>query len=230
MNSITKKLIKEDLFETIKPIEEYRNLTWYHGTSYHNIDSILTDKCLKPSTYSRARLAPMQNCVYLTANLEEALSYAFYRSGKHFDYELPSNDSPTPQYAYVIEVDGQNLNEVYADEDIIADILNSEKNRLDFNWVFKMAQYYEFTLYNKYKVKGNYDLGTQLGKRLMKHISDNQMIELINHGRKIAHYGPVNISHIWKIDMNMFNELSISEKEKIRKKPSLFSSFSTIIY
>lgn len=176
--------------EMAMPSSSQRGSFWYHGTSKEYVDKIIKDKALKPSeavtTRTRRLMSPVFDKVYLTAKIDEAIDYAYFRS--------PPN---TP--VYLVIVDGKSLKDVQPDEDVIADLLQTEDTIKGFEWLDRLAKYTDPKLYAKFHNMGDYAYSVSLAKKVVKQISDEQKIELINKGMKIAHSGAIEISQVWEL-------------------------------
>lgn len=179
--------------------ENMKKNLWYHGTSEENALKIIKDGYIKPSEAvtkkTRGYMSPQFNKVYMTLSLEEGIGYAFFRNGKSLKYKEIGKNNPE-KYAYLIIVDGKNINDLNPDEDIIADNIDN------LDWLKVMAKNYAPNEYKKYMSMGDYAYGTKIGKKLMNYLSDKQKIELIELGKKAAHDGKIDIKEVWKIDMN----------------------------
>lgn len=169
------------------PTTEHKGSFWYHGTSEKFINKIMEEGMLKPSESvtkrSRGMMTPVYDKVYLTADINEAVGYAYFRSGKN-------------KPAYLVIVDGESLKDIQPDEDIIADLLHNTEN---FKWLHTLAKNIDIKLYNKFQNMGNYAYAVSLGKKVVKHLTNSQKIELINKGMKIAHSGGIEISQVWEL-------------------------------
>lgn len=178
------------LNEMAKPSLTHTKTLWFHGTSKENIDSIIKDGTIKPSKSvnkrTRRLMAPVYDKVYFTASVEEAVSYAYFRS---------SIDDPV----YLIVIDGKSLKDVQPDEDIIADILQTENTVKGFEWLDRLAKYIDPKLYAKFQSMGDYAYSVSLAKKVVKQLNDTQKIELINKGMKIAHSGEIKIAEVWEL-------------------------------
>jgi hypothetical protein len=198
--------------EMAMPSSNQKNVQWYHGTSADYIDKIIKDQALKPSesvTKSTRRLmSPVFGKVYLTADVKEAIGYAYFRS---------SVGNP----AYLVVVDGKSLVDIQPDEDVIADLLQTSDTIKGFEWLDRMAQYIDPKLYKKFQDMGDYAYSVSLAKKIVKNLNNDQKIELINKGMKLAHSGEITISEVWelpttekgasyshKIDVNNYRQLA----------------------
>jgi hypothetical protein len=131
-------------------------------------------------------MAPVFDKVYLTADIEEAIGYAYFRSVVN-----------TP--VYLVVVDGSSLIDVQPDEDIIADLLQTSDTIKGFEWLDRLAKNTDPKLYKKFHVVGDYAYSVSLAKKIIKNLSNDQKIEMINKGMKIAHSGEIAISEIWEL-------------------------------
>lgn len=221
-----RKLIKEILIEMAPPVGYLSTMDWYHGASPDRVASIINDGHLKPSDLvkkgSRSQMAPQFGKVYLTHDVVEGLGYAFFRAGSHMVV-----DKPIDKKAYLVVVDGGALKSVDPDEDIIADLIpdfpsNMENGKHKLQWLRDLASRVAPKALQKYEKMGDYAYGTALGKMLMKYLNDEQKIELIVHGKKMAHGGEIPIKEVWELDM--------SQKERYKSDPNGFREFSKRIH
>ena len=182
--------IREYLNEMAMPSSTHIDTFWYHGTSKDKINKIIQDKALKPSESvtkrSRGMMTPVFNKVYLTAKIDEAIGYAYFRS-------------PANTLVYLVIVDGKALKDVQPDEDVIADLLQTEDTIKGFEWLDRLAKYTDPKLYDKFQKMGDYAYSVSLAKKVVNKLSDEQKIELINKGLKIAHSGMIEISQVWEL-------------------------------
>lgn len=190
LTKIITTIIHECLNEMAMPLSTHIDSFWYHGTSKRYIDKIIKDKALKPSELvtkrSRGMMRPVFDKVYLTAKIEEAINYAYFRS--------PAN---TP--VYLVIVDGKSLKDIQPDEDVIADLLQTNGTIKGFEWLDHLAKYTDPKLYDKFHRMGDYAYSVSLAKKLVSKLNNEQKIELINKGMKIAHSGVIEISQVWEL-------------------------------
>ena len=182
--------IREYLNEMAMPSSTHIDTFWYHGTSKDKINKIIQDKALKPSESvtkrSRGMMTPVFDKVYLTAKIDEAIGYAYFRSLAN-----------TP--VYLVIVDGKALKDIQPDEDVIADLLQTEDTIKGFEWLDRLAKYIDPKLYDKFQKMGDYAYSVSLAKKVVNRLTDEQKIELINKGLKIAHSGKIEISQVWEL-------------------------------
>lgn len=191
--------LREYLNEMAMPSPTHIESFWYHGTSKQNIDKIIQDRALKPSESvtkrSRGMMTPVFDKVYLTAKIDEAIGYAYFRS--------PANTS-----VYLVIVDGKELKDIQPDEDVIADLLQTDDTIKGFEWLNRLARYTDPKLYDKFHRMGDYAYSVSLAKKVVNKLSDEQKVELINKGMKIAHSGVIEISQVWElppVEKNIIN-------------------------
>lgn len=209
--SIVSKILKEATEEFFN--DPVLNHFWYHGTSMTSAMAIIKDGKLKPSSLSTnekwRNMSPQKGKVYLSANVMDAINYAYFRADK--------------KGAAIIIIDTKNLKNFEPDEDIIADLLPAYKQDKDGNheyqWLRNKAELYYPKILNNYDEKGGYTYGTQLGKLLIKKLNNSEKEKLIQIGYKIAAKGNIKISEVWQlpaevkdwryiINENNFKELS----------------------
>lgn len=188
--SFTKRQLERIINEMATPTDFMKEKMWFHGTGQENGEKILQTKVLKPSERvtkkSRGYMTPVFNKTYLTADLDEAVRYALFRSEVD---EIP----------YLIGVSGENLKDVQPDEDIIADLLQTEDTIKGFEWLENMANYVDKKVYDRFKWRGDYALSVLLAKKIVKNLPDYRKIELINKGLKLAHEGEIPVTTIWQL-------------------------------
>ncbi len=190
LNNYVDDVIREYLNEMAMPSSTHISSFWYHGTSGKHIDKIIKDKALKPSEAvtkrSRGMMTPVFDKVYLTAEINEAIGYAYFRS-------------PADTPAYLVIVDGKALKDIQPDEDSIADLLQTEDTIKGFEWLVSLAKYTDPKLYDKFLRMRDYAYSVSLAKKIVNKLSDARKIELINKGMKIAHSGAIEISQVWEL-------------------------------
>lgn len=238
------KIFRSFLDEMAAPTQEHREKLWYHGCSGKNIQEILSTKVLKPGNTADIKslkmYTPLYNRVYLTPMIKFALVYAF---GGHL-----SNETPRNQDSYLCVVKGQNLNDIVPDEDIIADIMHLitydrtkqsaiisqdylERQAKEKNWstqeidfIKSLLRYIIFNMTPTQQINAvrmDYGHGTKIGKQLIKKMSNEMKIDIINKtvGHKsIAVEGEIPIYEIWK--------LNTKDYSRIKEQPSEFKKYA----
>lgn len=191
-----KIIYRNHIYEMASPLDIHKNIYWYHGTNSTHLESIMKNRVLKPSEIvtatSKRMMAPQYGKVYLTQDVEEALSYAYMRISSRDEGKI---------LPILVVIDGRELIDFEPDEDILADLISKYVTSDKFNntWLRKLAADNAPAMLSKYDVFGDYAYGTQLGKILIKYLTDDQKYDLINHGGKIAHTGEIKIKEIWQL-------------------------------
>ena len=183
------------IIEMAKPNEDIINKTWYHGTNEKAGILLEKDRFLRPSTIvnnkTRRFLAPIHDRVYLTNILYHAVDYAIFRS------------KPT-EHPYLVSVDGKDLTDVLPDEDTIADLIHDKG--IENDWLRDLAKRVSPNMYHKYMTRYDYAYGTQIGKKIVKnHLTDSQIVKIINSNLKLSNFGPIPIKNIYKLPIEIRN-------------------------
>jgi hypothetical protein len=157
--------------QAIVPRKQDLQKIYYHGTKHEDrakhimLDGIKPQD-LKFSNY-KGRDRPVAGRVYLTTDLEEALTYA----------EPIEEDT----YGYLFVIDGLAIrNDIQPDEDMIGGLLNHP----DFvpGWLHTLAETYlsahELSLIEQEAL--TYPNLAVVGKKLLPHMSDQQKTELLD--------------------------------------------------
>lgn len=189
-----------NIYEMAAPLQKHMDIDWYHGTNSTYLESLLRDKQLKPSEVvtvrTTAMMAPQHGKVYLTHDVEEALSYAYMR--------IRSRDMGKI-FPILVVVSGKELKDFNPDEDTIADLVPKyiKSEKFDNRWLRSLAMSKAPKALEKYDRFGDYAYGTSLGKTLMKYLSDEEKYKLIEYGKKIAHSGSIDIKEIWQLPVEI---------------------------
>lgn len=190
LGDVLKLVVVDRLMEMAEPTCPIKEKMWYHGTNEEGAKGMMESGYLKPSSKvtakSRGAMDPVFNKIYLTADLNEAVRYALFRTDVD---EVP----------YLIGVTGEALRDIQPDEDVIADLLQTDKTIKGFEWLIPIAKRIDNKLYNLFKREGDYEYSVRLAKKMVNVLSDEQKIDLINKGMKIAHSGAIPVSHVWQL-------------------------------
>lgn len=122
------------LMEFAKPRDIDKNKTYYHGTTKkHNALSILKSGIKSGNiTFNDnyCSSTPYKNRIYMTPDLEYALTYAL---GGHWC--APKASLKEEPYGYIFAIDGNDLVDIYPDEDAVAELLEFNKGP---DWLMAM--------------------------------------------------------------------------------------------
>ena len=187
---------KTEAMASPRDIDAYK--TYYHGCSDDSKAERIMREGLKPAgiTFNsryEGDLESVKGMVYLTDSSDKAITYSF-------------NAFNNSKYAWLFSIEGDMLNDIYPDEDVIGGILYEElKDRGErSNWLIDLAEeniseddLIQFRHTHPNEVER---MGAKFGKILLPLLTDEQMYELIDKGFAIAHKGEIMPSRVWKAD------------------------------
>ena len=214
-----------------------RQLYW-HGTCRDEYGRNILKTGIKPPSIEfvdrRYRkeplLAPKPGIVYITSSLETALKdYTFNRrelfvvnseeevsmtkfKKAHNRKVWEIIDKQDGRYGWLFQIQGSQLRDIYPDEDLIGNILQTELSYggYQYPWLVKLAKstFDANRLENiKYAGYGNGMPRGQLasaGKELMDKLTDKQVYQLLKHdlpeANNLAHRGPIDPIHAWRVN------------------------------
>ena len=191
------------LNEMAKPTEDFSSRTFYHGTTkIENAIEIFKNGIVAREIANPKRfLAPVQGKVYITEDPMYAGIYAI--GGNMFGHDLKD---PHPRYGYLFTIDGSQLSDIQPDEDSIGEMIHDllrDPNSLrhgDLWWLLGMAKRNVSENYMRKVKEGEYAYFAKVGKKLVKLMSDDQKLQLINLGAHVAHHGNLKISKAFAVD------------------------------
>lgn len=227
-------LLKNIIKEMAIPSENHKNMIWYHGTSKEEFGkSILNDGFIKPPeiTFKKSsQLTPVRNRVYITTDLEYALTYALGANMVGNDLSGWTSATKEGKYGYLFVIDGKELTNIQPDEDVIGEIpmfLNhTQETYNEFNrkllgnvdLFHSMLQYcrkYMTPIQWEKSKHGEVAYQAAGGKRVLQHLPDRLKLELIDMGAHTSNEGRVNISQCWIFD-------KIKDNQNLKKDGSNF--------
>lgn len=203
--SLVEKILKESKTLIESPVDASMiNKTWYHGTSLENGLKIAQEGFLKPnstvSKLTKGFMKPQFNKVYLTEDITEAISYAYFRRKN-------KNEN-----CCLVIVKGSSLIDFEPDEDTIADLIptyiKDENGNHKYPWLRNLAQNNYPKELKRYDVMGDYRYGTSLGKKMIKLLSNDQKLILVNVAKKLANNGELKVSEVWELSADEENYLN----------------------
>jgi len=216
------------LEEMALPQDFHRSKTYYHGTSKAISAKGIFEKGIQPPdlTNRKGKLKPVEGKVYITHSLEMGIIYALGASMLGYDMtSFLKNDED--RYGYLFVIDGNQLKDIQPDEDNVGEfIYKCYKNpgyKLTNNllWLDYLA-ITKLTPNQLQRVKhGEYNDWAMAGKKLMKFMTDDQKIQLIDLGANIAHHGAIIPKEVWKFDKK--------DSPKLNKDGSNFFDIATKI-
>lgn len=170
---------------------------YYHGTSKEAGVLRIMAEGLLPDMRPDAKgfLKPVTGRVYLTPRLGYALIYAL--GGDMAGHVLlPSMFERDGLYGYVMVIPGSELRDLQPDEDSVGELLY-DKN---IPWLVSLARQILTPNQLSKALSGEYSWQANAGKKLLKWMTDEQKLALIDAGAHVAHGGKVQPSQCWRID------------------------------
>lgn len=216
----------KDLYlELAKPREKDKNKFYYHGTRLQKNAEKIKNEGIDPGNiliYNGNSLTPIINKVYLTKDLKYSIIYALGGD------VLGSNHiiNPDEKYGYVFKISGMDLKDIQPDEDDIGILLSNNEepewltemfNNLKISYYDlpkdlqkeydKINQFNNFIYIKDLVRKGEYAFETFVGKLLIKNMSDEEKLEIIDLTKNISHEGKIHPIQGWKFNKKYQNKL-----------------------
>lgn len=206
---------KEFLHEMAAPSESHKNMTFYHGTNHEeHAQEIIKSKTLKgQDKQGRSQLSPIKGKVYMTPKIHYAQIYSIGGDMAGHDH-WPSNAKG--DHGYLFQINGKHLKDIQPDEDNVGEMTVrpswGDKTAHDNNGVHHHLKELAKRLAtpNQYKkaADGEYAYQSVIGKKMLKHMSDNDKLHMIDKGAHVAAEGPVQISRAWRIHKSKVKHLA----------------------
>jgi hypothetical protein len=220
------------LYEMATPTDNIMSKEYYHGVYKPSMAQYILENGIVPPAKKRSGyFAPVRGMVYLTPDIKYALYYA-----KGLD-----NKQHLIRYGFIFVVPGNELKDIYPDEDSIA----------------KLMIDYVHLLYKEQDTKAGYITGVKpqddvissicermfklldeaeilhlrfgpvkfyagIGKKILKALTNEDIINIIEQGDAIAHKGFVKPSSVYVIDKRKLNDNKYGKNYK-------FSDYSELI-
>jgi len=162
--------------------------------------------------HSRGKLTPVVGRAYASPSLETASIYSLggVMMGHEYDWQS-RGDRAAGRYGYVFEVDTQRLGDVQPDEDSVGELAANamQGKQAGLEWLAHMARTYGTDRQIKNVIDGLYADYAQLGKKLVKKMTDAQKTVLMDeYGAHVANAGPLQIIRAWKVDKSRAKEIA----------------------
>lgn len=185
--------------------------TYYHGTSSEKAAKGILNKGISPPdlTSRHGLTKPIEGKVYITTDLRYALVYALEGDIIGSDYNFSKWDIEPIGYIFIIE--GKQLKDIQPDEDSVGEMVYKKQPE----WLYKLAVMNLADSTMRKVMDGEYAYWAKAGKVLVKKMSDNQKLELIDMGAHIAHTGALKPKELW-----VFNKAE--DNPKFKKDASNF--------
>jgi hypothetical protein len=193
-----------------EPSEKVKQTKFFHGTSSKESgEGILKSGVIRPGRDkdSRAHLAPIAGKTYATSSEETAAIYALGGVMMGHDY-FGHKEVGT---GFVFEIDPESIKDVIPDEDQVGELavgaLRGEVKGLE--WLGRMAEQHATDRQLRRAMDGEYAYWSTIGKKLLKAMSDEMKMELIEkHKTHIAIDGEVKFLRAWAIPQNRSKEIA----------------------
>ena len=182
-------------------IEYNSDKVFYHGTSSTESAQSIIEKGLTPPNLENRKdfLTPVAGRVYLSQNIGYALIYAL--GGDMAGHTLSQKWIDESRYGYIFIVEGKEIQDIQPDEDEIGRLISDEEACP--GWLRHMAQYNLGEATYRRVMDGEYIWWAKAGKKLVKLLRDDQMIDLISQGVHVAHNGALNPSKVIVVDKTL---------------------------
>jgi hypothetical protein len=200
--------IARHIIKAAVPTPDLNTKTWYHGTTKADFARDIYLNGLKPPEidHPKRHMAPIPGRVYLTHDLSYAMIYALGANmvGDKLinTYWTDQLSKPGGRYGYVFSVRGDDLKDIYPDEDSIGELVTQllRDKTLEPHWLRSLAQQRCTDLQLESLRQGDSMTQARVGKKLLKFMSLDLVIGLIRRGTHISHVGNVPISKCWRYD------------------------------
>jgi hypothetical protein len=187
---------KQYINEMAMPRELDLKKTYYHGTSKDKFGKSILKKGINPPNLTvkkKGLLTPVEGKVYITPNLKYALIYALGANMIGSD-SLPNFITKKgSQNMYIFVIDGKQLKDIQPDEDSVGEMIYNKKPM----WLYNMADDILAASTMRRIMDGEYSYWAKGGKVLLKKMTDQQKLELIDAGAHIAHTGTLKPKEAW---------------------------------
>jgi len=201
-------------FEMAPPRPEDLSRVYYHGTPKPEAALSIFQSGIQPPdlTLRKGKLRPVEGKVYMTPDIGYAQIYSL--GANMADSDMSSMISRgEPRHGYLFVIDGNEIKDIQPDEDSVGEFIYyslRDDNYIRKNnlwWLMDIASR-RLTPLQIRKIKdGEYEEFAHAGKKLMKFITDQQKMSLIDLGAHIAHGGAIIPKELWRIDKMMSKEL-----------------------
>lgn len=188
------KTFKQFVTEMAVPSDEIKNMDFYHGTTTKAAALGIAANGIKTQEIkSRGHMAPVQGKAYVTPHIHYAQIYAM--GGDIAGSNSKRSHHDTEPYGYVFKVKGHKLKDVQPDEDSVGEMVHNKKTP----WLSNLAHKHLTDNQSRAVNSGEYSEWARSGKKLIKHMSDAQKLDLIKSGAHVAHGGDLEPDEIYRI-------------------------------
>jgi hypothetical protein len=189
--------IRQTILEMAKPTDRQSSRVYFHGTSSEAAGKSILEKGViePPEITKKGMLVPVKGKVYITPHIHYAQIYGIggdMAGSTGWNPEERGHD----RYGYVFGIKGHRLKDIQPDEDDVGEMVSKQAHP----WLVHNAP--KILTPNQLRgVKdGWYAHWAAAGKKLVKVMPDYVKHDLIDAGAHVAHDGPLEIDHAWRID------------------------------
>ncbi len=224
------RLIEQELREFAAPRGIDRRKRYYHGTSTRKAGKEIIKYGIQPPdlTDRKGFLKPVEGRVYITPKLKEAVIYTLGANMIGQDMSgMMSFRGKTDVFGYLFVIEGTQLADIQPDEDDVGRLLSDafglgtfmvqQRWGLDYSkpikdkslwWLADLAKRnVAISRLNKL-LGGEYAYWASVGKQLLRKMTDEQKLALIDKGANVANEGPIKPLEAWRFDKRRSQELS----------------------
>jgi len=198
---------------------------YYHGTTSANAAKGIMSKGISPPDITGVKtpapkgfLKPVKGKVYITTDIRYALIYALGGDVIGSDYKM--NDWDKNPNGYVFIIDGKLLKDIQPDEDSIGEMIYNKEPI----WLYNLANRNLTDNTMRKVMDGEYIWWARAGKTLLKKMTDQMKLDLIDAGSHIAHTGNLKPKEVYifnKAEDNIKFKNDASNFFKVAKKKKL---------
>lgn len=222
---------KDYLLEMAKPNNILKSKKYYHGVYNYEIAEYVIENGISPPKKSKQAkgLSPVKGSVYFAQKIYDSLLYAKGLNDKQKRY----------RYGFIFEIDGDDLMDIFPDEDDVLVLLGKCMKKYDSNYKIHMdireevpedileivKKYYDkLSEEDKKNVKLGYEIniksGLPIAKKVIKEFTDEDILLIVESGYKLFNKGSVNPSSVYIIDKWQTNK-GMKHFDEFSKKVSL---------
>jgi len=210
------------LYEMAIPNSIILSKEYYHGVyNYEVAEFVLTNGIVPPIKSRQASgLSPLKGSIYITPKIYAAALYAREINKKQITY----------RYGFIFKIDGNELVDVYPDEDEIDSLMRSylhynkkitEDSILEnpipnfavkiFDRIFALLSENEInTLINDFDLKGR----IKICKKIVKMLLPSEILNLLNLNINISNRGKIIPNSVYVVDKYLLNSSGYSNIDK----------------
>jgi hypothetical protein len=204
------KSFRQFITEMAKPNQKINDTVFYHGNSRGHDEAVsIARDGLNPAgngKQSGGMLKPMEGKVYATPHIHYAQIYALGGDiAGSTGYYNPERAKKEAEHGHVFAFSGSKISDVHPDEDSVGQLYGTNKGP---HWLNHLVDKHMTPHTRKKAREGEYSHYANIGKKMQKHLSDDQKLDLINnHGAHAAITGNIKPDRVFRIHKSKIPEL-----------------------